>query len=336
VNETAAAPGPAHTISVVVPVYQGEATLPALIEELSAHFVEQETPEGHAYRVDEVILVHDHGPDGSAETIRRLAREHVQVRPVWLSRNFGQHPATLAGMASTGGDWIVTMDEDGQHDPRFIPDFLDTAMREQATLVYAAPTNAASHGLVRNIASKTTKTLVVRLLGGSVTDFQSYRLVLGSVGRSVGAYAGTGVFLDIAMGWVNPTTAFCPVPLRSDEHRPSGYSMRRLLSHFWRMVLSSGTRGLRAVSFLGLAFALVGTVFAAYVIVARATGHVHATGWSSLIVITLLSSGAMLFAIGVIAEYIGVAVNAAIGKPLYLITNDLQDGPLGREPRHHR
>jgi undecaprenyl-phosphate 4-deoxy-4-formamido-L-arabinose transferase len=102
------------------------------------------------------------------------------------------------------------------------------------------------------------------------------------------------------------------------------------------MVLSSGTRGLRAVSFLGLAFALVGTVFAAYVIVARATGHVHATGWSSLIVITLLSSGAMLFAIGVIAEYIGVAVNAAIGKPLYLITNDLQDGPLGREPRHHR
>lgn len=324
---------PAHVISVVIPVYRGAATLPALLGELVHYVDEQITPGGHAYRIDEVLLVHDHGPDESAETIRALVAKYQNVRAVWLSRNFGQHPATLAGMASTGGDWIVTMDEDGQHDPRFIPDFLDTAMSEQATLVYAAPTNAAPHGFLRNAASKMTKTLVMRLLGGQMTRFQSYRLVLGSIGRSVGAYAGAGAFLDVAMGWVNPATAYCPMALRAEGDRPSGYSARTLLSHFWRMVLSSGTRGLRAFSALGLVIGLAGVVLAVYVAVSRLTGHVDEAGWSSLMVVLLLSTGAILFMMGVVAEYIGVTLNSAIGRPLYLITTDLKDGPLGRPPR---
>lgn len=327
------APDSTHLISVVIPVYQGAATLPTLLDELAQQVEERLTPGGHAYRVAEVLLVHDHGPDDSAQTIRDLAACHDYVRPIWLSRNFGQHPATLAGMASTGGDWIVTMDEDGQHDPRFIADFLDTAMEQRATLVYADPTNAAPHGFVRNTASKLTKTLIMRLLGGQTTDFQSYRLVLGSVGRSVGAYAGAGVFLDVAMGWVNPTTAFCPVELRAEGDRPSGYSLRRLLSHFWRMVLSSGTRGLRVFSALGIIIALAGVILALYIAVSRLAGHVHETGWSSLMVVMLLSTGVILLMMGVVAEYIGVTLNSAIGKPLYLISTDLEDGPLGRVPR---
>jgi polyisoprenyl-phosphate glycosyltransferase len=335
VDDFPAAPAPPHTISVVIPVYQGATTLPGLIAEIAPFFAATTTQDGHSFVVNEVILVHDHGPDTSAATIRALAAEFDQVRPVWLSRNFGQHPATLAGMASTGGDWIVTLDEDGQHDPGYIPAFLDTAMAEQATLVYSAPQNAAPHGRLRNAASTISKTAVVKLLGTDVSGFQSFRLVLGSVGRSVGAYAGAGVFLDVAMGWVNPSTAFCPVILREEGGRPSGYSPRRLLSHFWRMVLSSGTRGLRAVSLLGAFFALGGVLLAAYIVISRLAGRVDQAGWSSLMVVTLLTAGAVLFALGIIAEYIGIAVNAAIGRPLYLVADDPAHGPLGR-PRSGR
>ena len=84
-----------------------------------------------------MLLVHDCGPDDSARVMRELA-PHPFVRPVWLSRNFGQHAATLAGMASSGGDWIVTMDEDGQHDPAYIGAMLDVALAEQASVVYAS------------------------------------------------------------------------------------------------------------------------------------------------------------------------------------------------------
>ena len=114
---------PDHSVSVVIPVYQGELTLEALLAEIEPFTAPQISRDGHSYAVTEVLLVFDNGRDGSPRVIRELRRLHPFVRPIWLSRNFGQHAATLAGMASSGGDWIVTLDEDGQHDPGFeIPD----------------------------------------------------------------------------------------------------------------------------------------------------------------------------------------------------------------------
>ena len=320
-----------HTVSVVVPVYQGERTLSALIDEIKPLTTAFTTPDGHAAVVEEILLVHDCGPDRSDDVIRALAELHPEIRPVWLSRNFGQHPATLAGMASSGGDWIVTMDEDGQHDPADLPTLLDAALREGADLVYARPTNAAPHGLVRNAQSWGAKRLMALSSGGSgATDYHSYRLMLGETGRSVAAFAGSGVYLDVALGWVTRRTVTAPVTLRVEGDRPSGYSFRRLLSHFWRMVVTSGTGALRLVSVLGVVFAVVGVLLALYFLLSALIWDVDLpAGWPSLMVVSLLTSGAILFSLGVIAEYIGVSVNMAMGKPLYLIVSDRADGPLG-------
>jgi polyisoprenyl-phosphate glycosyltransferase len=319
-----------HTLTVVIPVYQGETTLAVVIEELGDLTVTSLSPAGYPFRISEVLLVFDHGPDRSAEVMRRLADDHDFVRPIWLSRNFGQHAATLAGMASSGSDWIVTMDEDGQHNPGDIPRMLDVAMAEQAPLVYAEPTNPPPHGALRNAASSTTKWLFVNVLSsGGVPSFQSFRLVLGELGRSVAAYAGSGVYLDVAMGWVADRAAHCPVEVRS-EGRRSGYSFRRLLSHFWRLVLSSGTRTLRLVSVTGIAFAVIGFLLAAYLLIGRFTTDNAVQGWTSTVVAVLLGIGTVLFALGVIAEYVGVAVSMAMGKPSYLIVTDSARGPLGR------
>ena len=322
-----------HTISVVVPVYKGERTLPTLVEELATLFEARVSPDGHPYVVSEVLLVHDRGPDGSDQAMRKLAVQYPQVRAIWMSRNYGQHAATLAGMASSGGDWIVTMDEDGQHDPAYVPDLLDTAMREQAQVVYAAPTNKPPHGLLRNAASRISKWIFRKWLrAGGVETFQSYRLVLGEVGRSIAAYAGTGIYLDVAMGWVAARVAQCPVRLRDEGDRGSGYSLRSLLSHFWRLVISSGTRGLRVVSVVGMSFALFGLALAVYVIIGNLIGNTPERGWTSVMVMISLGTGTILFSLGIVAEYVGVAVNMAMGRPLYLITGDPEDGPLGRRP----
>ena len=324
-------PATVHTVSVVVPVYQGEHTLEHLVKELMAFGTGAVTPDGHSFEISEVLLVFDHGPDNSAEVMRRLAEEHAVVRPIWLSRNFGQHAATLAGMASSGGDWIVTMDEDGQHDPTDMPRMLDVAMREQAPLVYAEPTNPPPHGVLRNVASKIAKGIFARVLSsGELPSFQSYRLVLGEIGRSVAAYAGSGVYLDVAIGWVADRSAPCPVVLRQ-EGRHSGYSFRRLLSHFWKLVISSGTRTLRLVSALGVAFALLGFLWAGYLLLAGLSTDRTVPGWTSTMVAVLVGTGVVLFALGVIAEYVGVAVSMAMGKPPYLIATDLARGPLGRK-----
>jgi glycosyltransferase involved in cell wall biosynthesis len=321
-----------HTISVVVPVYRGEKTLEPLIEELHPLASGCRTPAGRSLRVAEVILVHDGGPDNSDVVIRKLAAAHPWVRPVWLSRNYGQHAATIAGMSSTGSEWIATLDEDGQFDPIDIGALLDVAMERHAQLVYANPTNPPPHGLVRNLGSSFTKSFATRLLAGSNLErFSSFRLMLGDVGRGVTAFIGPGVYLDVALSWAFGRTAVCPVTFRLQSDRPSGYSFRMLLSHFWQLVITVGTRPLRLVSLAGVTAAFAGVVVAIVLLIGKLLGDITVPGWTSLTVIVLLLGGANLFALGVVAEYVGAAVGMAMGKPLYLITSDPSTSPLERE-----
>ncbi|MFB3977708.1 glycosyltransferase [Microbacterium proteolyticum] len=319
-----------HGITVVIPVYQAERTLRGVLDEIVPLTEGFRTPEGRLARVSEVITAYDHGPDRSDAVIRELAREFSWVRPVWLSRNFGQHAATLAGIASSGGDWVVTLDEDGQHDPTFIGSLLDTALDQQADVVYAEPTNRPPHGAVRNAASKASKRILETVFGGGrASHFNSYRLILGEVARSVAAYAGTGVYLDVALGWVAARIVTSPVQLREEGDRRSGYSYRRLMAHFWRMILTSGTRGLRLVTAAGVVFFVGGVLFAIYLVVMRFASGDIPEGWTSQMVVTALGTGLVLVSLGIVAEYLGVAVNMAMGRPPYLIVRDPSSGPLG-------
>ncbi|MCW2856246.1 MAG: mannosyltransferase [Marmoricola sp.] len=322
-----------HQISVVIPVYGGQDHLAAVVDELAPYAELSSTPGGRPYRVSEVILVHDGGHDDSPRVMRELAARYPFVRPLWMSRNFGQHAATLAGIAGSGGDWVVTMDEDGQHDPRYIPDMIDVAVSQQAKVVYAKPINPPHHSAFRNASSRSAKRMINMLSGAAdATQFQSYRLILGEIGRSIAAYAGSGVYLDVALGWVVGRAATTPVELRPEgDDRTSSYSLRRLLGHFLRMILTGGTRGLRIVGLLGVVFGLLGLVLAAVIAADQLVSPTAVQGWSSTVVVILISSGALLFSLAVIAEYIGVAVNTALGKPLYLLTQDPAEGPLGRD-----
>ena len=157
--------------------------------------------------------------------------------------------------------------------------------------------------------------------------------MLGEVGRGVAAYAGAGVYLDVALGWIAGTAATCPVRLREEGARPSGYRLRSLLSHFWRLVLTSGTRLLRLVAVVGAGFALLGLLFAAFLVADKLVGGDIEPGWTSVMVVVLVGTGSLMLALGVVAEYLGVAVNMAMGKPLYLISADPSTGPLGRRAR---
>ena len=107
--------------------------------------------------------------------------------------------------------------------------------------------------------------------------------------------------------------------LRAEGQHESGYSYRRLFSVFWNIVLCSGTRVLRLVSLLGVTLGVVGAVMAAVVVYHTLTANGEAPeGWASTIVVLLLCSGAILFSLGLIAEYLGVALHVLVGKPLYL------------------
>lgn len=317
-------------VSVVVPVYRGEETVAGLVRELSGLATSTTTPGGLWFRVTEIVLVHDCGPDRSDLVLQRLARENPLVRVIWLSRNYGQDAATIAGMAAARGGWIVTMDEDGQHDPACIAEFLDTAYRDRADLVYSRPTNTRPHGPLRNITSRGAKLVLATLFAfPASTRFESFRLIRGDIGRRLAEIAANGAYLDVALTWVVGRTTSTPVRLRSEGRPESGYNYRRLFSLFWKMVLCTGTRGLRLVSLLGVTLALAGAVLAGVIVyTALTSGDNNPEGWASIIVVLLLCSGALLFSLGLIAEYLGVVLHILVGKPLYLTI----ESPTPRPP----
>ena len=312
---------PKHRVSIVIPVYSGEHTLPALMREIAPLTQTQTTARGHTYSVCEVLLVHDCGPNQSDKTLEALSAEYPFVLPVWLSKNFGQHAATLAGMASATGDWVVTLDEDGQQNPQDIGNLLDSALSGSLQLVYARPTNAPPHGLLSNLASGAAKSISTRVLGNhSVGRFNSFRLVDGEIARTLAAYCGNGVYLDVGLFWIAGRIGHCPVQLRNEMDRPSGYSYLKLIGHFWRLVLTTGTRPLRLITVMGLLSIVLAFVVAVYALYAKIYGQVPVQGWTSLLIVVAFFSGSILASLGVIAEYLAVTMGIVMGKPLYVVS----------------
>ena len=310
-----------HEVSVVVPVYQGEQTLKALVAEIAKLTTSQTTPNGSNFRVAELLLVHDGAVDRSDDVMKDLTSTYPFVHCIWLSRNYGQHPATVAGMASTVSEWVVTLDEDGQQNPYEIGNMLDVAVAHGARLVYGRPVNQPPHGYVRNTLSHLTKWFFTRVLRSRLGVFNSYRLIEGEVARGVAAYCGVNVYLDVALSWVVGTAQHCPVVLRRERGRPSGYTLRRLLRHFWQLVLTSGTFPLRLIALLGVVSIVAAILVSGVVMWQRLRHKIPVEGWTSLFIVTCLFEGLVLVSLGVIAEYLGVAVSMAMGKPPYLIVS---------------
>ena len=311
----------AQRVSIVIPVYQGEKTLPILIDEIAALTNQQVTPGGIPFVVCEVVLVHDCGPDRSDLTLETLEEKFPFVQLVWLSRNYGQHAASMAGMASATGDWVVTLDEDGQQDPSDIGRLLDTALNESLQLVYAQPTNLPNHGWLRNILSRTAKAITIKLLHNSpMGRFNSYRLIDGEIARTLAAYCGNGVYLDVGLYWMVGRIGHCPLQLRIEMDRPSGYSYVKLFGHFWNLILTTGTRPLRLITIMGFCSLILSIVITAYALYGKFILEVPVQGWASLLIVVAFFSGATLTSLGVIAEYLAVTTGIAMGKPLYVVS----------------
>ena len=221
------------------------------------------------------------------------------------------------------------MDEDGQHVPSDIGVMLDLAITDHVYLVYGKQVGGAPHAWWRNATSRAAKVVASWMAGADISQFSSFRLMEGGRARSVAAYIGPRTYFDSALVWAFSRSSQCATTRRSEWRAESGYSLKGLVSHFWTLVLSSGTRPLRAVSFVGFVAALVGFVTAGVIVVRKLSSGYKAPGWASTIVAQLVMGGLILFAIGVVAEYIGALLRSAQGKPLYIVIDDPDDGPLG-------
>lgn len=299
-------------ISVVIPAYNSEATLLPLCAQLDALLTS-------LHRPYEIILVNDGSRDGSWERIRECVAKWPAVRGVNLMRNFGQHNALLCGIRTARYDTTVTLDDDLQHPPAEITRLLAELARGY-DVAYGAPADE-KHGLWRGLASRVTKRVLQGAMGAEtarqISAFRAFRTTIRS------AFAGfDGPFpcIDVLLTW--GTTRFTAVAVRHEPRTTgtSNYTFAKLVVHTVNMTTGFSTMPLQLASIVGFGCALLGVVVLAYVLLRYVINGSVVPGFPFLASIVALFSGAQLFALGIIGEYLARMHFRTMNRPSYAVS----------------
>ena len=191
------------SLSTVTPVYSGANYLEALIAELKL-LRDTWATENAPVSLDGAIFVNDGAIDESPLILDELASRYDWVHVIHLSRNFGQHSATMAGILHTSGDWVVTLDEDLQHQPKDIRHLFASVAKSGYDVVYANPRAAVHESWYRDFGSRGFKSLMMRLTGNQfIGIFNSFRLMRGSIARATASVCSHQTYLDMALSWMS-------------------------------------------------------------------------------------------------------------------------------------
>jgi glycosyltransferase involved in cell wall biosynthesis len=303
-------------ISVVVPVYSSSVVLPALVREL-------ETVLPKCSKEFELILVNDASPDQSWQTIADLVRERSWIRGINLMRNVGQHNALLCGIRAAKYEIVTTIDDDLQNPPDEIPRLL-TKLEEGFDVVYGIPEHER-HGLLRDLASRITKLVLQNAMGAEIArNISAFRVFRTQVRESFQHYRGPFVSIDVLLTW--GTTRFGALRVRHEPRRAgiSGYTLRALIAHALNMMTGFSVLPLQVASLIGFTFTVFGMSALAFVVGRYLIQGSPVPGFSFLASIIAIFSGAQLFALGIIGEYLARMHFRMMDRPAYTVRSTAQ------------
>ena len=307
----------ARSISVIVPVYNSELTLPELVRRL-------EPVLGGGAAEYELVLVNDGSGDESWNIIQKLAAENRWVRGINLMRNYGQHNALLCGIRVARYETVVTMDDDLQHAPEDMPKLI-AKLEEGYDVVYGRP-EKEPHELWRGVASRLTKSALQRVMGVEVArKVSAFRALRTRLRAAFGRYQSPFVSLDVLLTWGTTRFAAVTVPHHARAAGKSNYTLRSLVLHAITLMTGFSVWPLQVASVVGFGFTIFGVLVLAYVlIVLLVEGH-SVPGFPFLASLIAIFSGAQMFALGIIGEYLARIHFRMMERPTYVVWEDTGD-----------
>lgn len=300
-----------RAVSVVIPVYNGEKAIAAVCAQVG------ETLDG-AGRPFEIVLVEDRSRDRSWDVIGRLAQSDQRIRGIRMSRNFGQHCALLCGIRAARYPFCVTLDDDLQHPPSEMLKLLEV-LDTGYDVVYGTPLHQR-HGFFRDIASRMTKIALQRAMGAETArNVSAFRAMRTSLRDAFVDFRGPYVSIDVLLTW--GTTSFTSVPVRHDPRSmgESNYTIGMLVVHAFNMLTGFTAIPLQLASIVGFGFAIFGVGVLAYVLFMYVVHGQAVPGFTFLASVVAIFSGAQLFAIGMIGEYLARMHFRVMDKPAYVV-----------------
>jgi glycosyltransferase involved in cell wall biosynthesis len=307
-----------YLYSVVIPVYNSAKTLPELCSRIKLTFEEQ----NHTF---EIICVNDCSTDSSWEVLRQLKKEYgEQLVAVHLRKNSGQHKALLCGFQFAKGEYVVTLDDDLQFFPEDISVLMKAAEKSGADLVYGTYQNAErKHPVIRKWGSGFVAYMFEKF-GNTTGQGSSFKLIHRSLIEKIKDYSHSFTFLDEILSWHTRNTEWVEVRHTERREGESGYSVIKLVLLSLNLIFTYTTIPLRFMTWFGLTSFVVCLFFVGGFIYQKIVYGTPPVGFTALIVSIFMSTGIILFSLGIIGEYMNRLFALQHKKPSYQIKEVLR------------
>ena len=298
-------------ISIVIPVYQGGKTITRLTDELVSNL--------RSYEL-EIILINDGSTDNSHELCLALFKKYETiVKYLWLSRNFGEHNAVLAGLSHITGDYAVIIDDDFQNPPEEIQKLVEKAVRDRLDAVYSYYSKK-HHSLLRNLGSYFNNLMASYLLDKPKNLYlSSFKCMTSFTVKEVIKYKGPFPYIDGLIWRSTKNIGRILVKHEKRKEGKSGYTFKKLIKVWLNMLVNFSVLPLRISTILGVSFSMVGVVSSIILIIDKLIHPDIPFGVTSILVAILIFSGVQLLMLGLIGEYLGKLFLTNNLTPPYII-----------------
>ena len=287
---------PAELVSVVIPCYRSEQT----IEKVVSLTRKELRDRGYS---TQFVLVDDCSPDETFDAIDKLSQRGDDVLGVGLAKNFGQHGAILSGLNHAEGDIVVLMDDDMQTHPSQIGTLL-AALSDRVDVVIAKYP-AHKEAAWRRLGSAFWR-WTMRVMTGSPKEIEltSFVVMRGWVARQLTEYKGPYPVVQGLIFRVTSRVVNAEVTHFDRESGTSGYTLKSLV-RLWSNVLNFSLMPLRITTMCGVVMGASGIIGALVLVIRKLIYPDIPVGWSSIMVAMLTFAGIVLFALGMVGEYVG-------------------------------
>jgi len=301
--------------SIVIPVYNGNKYLNELYNRISSTF--KNTKDGY-----EIIFVDDGSKDNSWKVLEDIKKNDEQIKIIKLSKNFGQHNATLCGLRNSEGEYIITLDQDLQHPPEEIHKLINK-IKKGYSLVYG-DYNSKKHNWFRNIGSRLTNKIISDITK-TKNSLTSFRIIKKEIVNQIIKCENPVVIIDILFSEVisSKEIGFCKVSHLKNAFNESNYGFIKLLKVSLNMTFNHTISLLRIASVLGILISLFSFTMGIFYLIKFLVIGTSAEGFTAIILSILFFSGIILLVLGIIGEYLTRIYLIINKKPQYIVRRKL-------------
>ena len=298
-------------VSVVIPVYFSEKNIQKTVSEIESVLNSRYTYE--------IILVNDGSTDDSFNVIKKLAENSKSITALNLMRNFGQHNAVMAGLSETSGEYIICMDDDGQHDPTYIPLMIEK-IKEGYDVVYTKYEQNV-YGLSKKLGSNFNNFVSSWLLDKpSDLYLSSFKAMKKQVRDQITQYSGPYPYLDGIILTATQSFTAIPVKHRGTAKQGTTYSFRRLVRLWLNMFTNFSVKPLRVISMIGsITFLISVLLMVGLSLLKIFSSYLVPPGWTMLAVLILFFGAIQLICIGLVGEYVGRILILNNKRPQFIV-----------------